>query len=557
MNRSMLPQKSFINFVICLVILFLIQLLVTFNTELFHDEAYYWMYSQYPDWGYFDHPPMVAILIRLGNNLFAGEGGNRILFLILNFSSIFLLYRLLQPKNLLLFTFLIGSCSFFLLYGFLTFPDTPLVFFSLLFFLSYKKYLQNDSVSNSLWMVISMTGMLYSKYHGILILVFTLLSNLRLLKNLSFYWIVFITTLVYIPHLYWQYTHSWAAVKFQLIDRTQSVYKISYFFSYLLQPFILFGLSGIPIFYAAWKTRADSGFEKSLKWNIAGVLCFFLLFSFSRRIEANWTNILSGPFICLAYGELQNNLRLVQKYFRFLFIPTFATYLFALSCFVFDILPSGWNLSSEIHHQKLWSSQIENATRHRPVVFFNSYQMAAKYQFYSGIVSYTLNDNKFRNNQYSFWPIEDSLLGKEVAIIPNWNERSFDSVQTVRGKYSFRIMDHFVSFGRIKIIPEHSSYSFQAGKTSELDFQLVVPDTLYIPYMRTTDATMCYSFFKNGKEFQTKRSELFMSNLSTNKSNTIHIDSPAEPGEYQLNLSIQTGILQPTMNSDPIGIRIY
>ena len=140
MNRSMLPQKSFINFVICLVILFLIQLLVTFNTELFFTMKHTIDVFSVSDWGYFDHPPMVAILIRLGNNLFAGEGGNRILFLILlNFSSIFLLYRLLQPKNLLLFTFLIGSCSFFLLYGFLTFPDTPLVFFSLLFFLSYKK----------------------------------------------------------------------------------------------------------------------------------------------------------------------------------------------------------------------------------------------------------------------------------------------------------------------------------------------------------------------------------------------------------------------------------
>src|SRR4249920_2282829 len=28
--------------------------------ELINDEAYYWMFSRFPDWGYFDHPPMVG-----------------------------------------------------------------------------------------------------------------------------------------------------------------------------------------------------------------------------------------------------------------------------------------------------------------------------------------------------------------------------------------------------------------------------------------------------------------------------------------------------------------
>ena len=30
------------------------------------DEAYYWLWSQHPAWGYFDHPPMIAWLIRAG-----------------------------------------------------------------------------------------------------------------------------------------------------------------------------------------------------------------------------------------------------------------------------------------------------------------------------------------------------------------------------------------------------------------------------------------------------------------------------------------------------------
>lgn len=36
---------------------------------LIPEEAYYWMYSQYPALGYLDHPPMVAWLILAGTTL--------------------------------------------------------------------------------------------------------------------------------------------------------------------------------------------------------------------------------------------------------------------------------------------------------------------------------------------------------------------------------------------------------------------------------------------------------------------------------------------------------
>src|SRR5215216_5292804 len=39
--------------------------------ELANDEAYYLLYSRFLQWNYFDHPPMVALSIRLSTaNLF-------------------------------------------------------------------------------------------------------------------------------------------------------------------------------------------------------------------------------------------------------------------------------------------------------------------------------------------------------------------------------------------------------------------------------------------------------------------------------------------------------
>jgi hypothetical protein len=38
-------------------------------TGLHPDEAYYFQFSQTLDWGYIDHPPMIALLIRAGGRM--------------------------------------------------------------------------------------------------------------------------------------------------------------------------------------------------------------------------------------------------------------------------------------------------------------------------------------------------------------------------------------------------------------------------------------------------------------------------------------------------------
>ena len=46
-----------------------IRWLVAGAAGLSHDEAYYWQWSRQLDWGYYDHPPMVAYLIFAGRAL--------------------------------------------------------------------------------------------------------------------------------------------------------------------------------------------------------------------------------------------------------------------------------------------------------------------------------------------------------------------------------------------------------------------------------------------------------------------------------------------------------
>lgn len=81
-NRSYMQALVDKRVAIGLFIWWLINLLQAAFTELAHDEAYYFMFSQQLDWGYFDHPPMTALLIWLGSFM-GGEFGVRFFFTIL------------------------------------------------------------------------------------------------------------------------------------------------------------------------------------------------------------------------------------------------------------------------------------------------------------------------------------------------------------------------------------------------------------------------------------------------------------------------------------------
>src|SRR3954470_16115219 len=52
----------------------LVRLVFAGIIPLFPDETYYWEWSRHLAAGYFDHPPAIAILIRLGTTLLAPFG---------------------------------------------------------------------------------------------------------------------------------------------------------------------------------------------------------------------------------------------------------------------------------------------------------------------------------------------------------------------------------------------------------------------------------------------------------------------------------------------------
>src|ERR1700744_139288 len=170
----------------------LLNAIQAYTQEIHADEAYYWLYSLLLDGGYLAHPPMVAIFIRIGDSLVHSELGVRLMTILSSTLSLYVLWLIVKKYGVQArwFVLVVSGIFIFHLYGFMTTPDAPLFLFTVLFYFIYQKYVDEDKIRWALLLAVIIACLLYSKYHGILLVGFTLLANLRLLTRRSFWLIV-------------------------------------------------------------------------------------------------------------------------------------------------------------------------------------------------------------------------------------------------------------------------------------------------------------------------------------------------------------------------------
>ena len=90
----MSTSYSTLRFPIFLGLWVVLNLVQAAFTQLDPDEAYYWIYAQQLDWGYFDHPPAAALLIKLGTLLLPGELGVRFFIVLANALTLWVIWDL-------------------------------------------------------------------------------------------------------------------------------------------------------------------------------------------------------------------------------------------------------------------------------------------------------------------------------------------------------------------------------------------------------------------------------------------------------------------------------
>ena len=443
-------------FIYLLCALFLLNIVQSIFTELIYDEAYYWYYAQDLAWGYFDHPPMVAFLAKLSSFLFDGELGVRFFGCVLGVGTYLILWQLIESKekyrHVPLFFVLLFSMPLLNAYGFLTLPDTPLLFFTALFLFVYKKFLERPSIGISVALGLVMAALMYSKYHAVLVILFVFLSNVALIKN-RLAWLAVATAFVcYLPHFAWLYNNDLVTIKYHLFERPNQPYSFEKFtLGYILNLVLVFGLLFPWVYWALLKTTSKDYFKRALQFLAYGVILFFFLSSFNRRVQTQWIIVICIPLAVLTYEYFLLRPK-PRKCIMRLGLASTAILLFARVGLVYEPL---FPVVYETHGNKEWVGTLKEKAGDIPVVFENSYRRAPMYAFYSGNTSFSLNNFHYRQNQYSIDGSEQKVQNKQILYVTKYAKEGDITYTNARGTLFYGIfMDNFRSFRKLQCIVE-------------------------------------------------------------------------------------------------------
>ncbi|MGJ8745775.1 ArnT family glycosyltransferase [Polaribacter sp.] len=555
-------MKQFVNkniqilFYTCWFFSLLLQALFT---ELMYDEAYYWMYSRELSWGYFDHPPAIALLVKIGYSLFNNELGVRLLPMLASVSTIFLWQKIINPKELKVFYLLVLSMGIVHFMGFLALPDNPLLLTSALFFFVYKRFLEKSNLKNALFLGVAAGILILSKYHGVIIIGLTVLSNLKLFRNKYFWLAILPFVAILIPHFLWQFQNDFPSIKYHLFERIVDNYSINYTLEYLgTQPFILGPFTGILFFIAHYKLSSKNQFEKTLQYLFWGGYLFFFIMSFRGRIEAHWTLFIVFPALYFGYNYVIKQTIRKKLYYYFGVISVLLIVAIRILISI-DLEKNNTSIVAEItkqFHQKEKMKAIEKQAKDLPVGFMNSYQNASLYEFYSKSKGFSLNNTWGRKNQFDVWNVEQKYRGKKIFLVANYENKKLDSINGFP-KIKYAILENLQLFSGIKITS--NTMRNTAFMAEEIPVTITLnnnnKEVLNLEANSKYPPSLIYQFFE-GKNMVFQKEIQRITNQSLNKEIKFDMQTPDKKGKYTVCFSIMAGWLPPTINSNKYKIEI-
>jgi 4-amino-4-deoxy-L-arabinose transferase-like glycosyltransferase len=282
-----------------------VRLVAAAYTPLTFDEAYYWTWSKHLAGGYYDHPPMVAVLIRLGT-LIAGdtELGVRLVSILLALPMSFAVYRTAE----LLFggrrvaataTILLNVTLMAAVGTMIVTPDAPLLVASsfVLFFLA--KLLATER--GAWWLAVgAAVGLaLLSKYTAlffgpaILIWLIAVPTLRRWLLSPWPYLGGIVAFAIFSPVIFWNADHQWVSFAKQFGRARIEDFTLGYIGELIptqiavATPLVfILGMMGLT---ALWRGQAGAPAARALInstfWTIT---LYFVWHSLHSRVEGNW-----------------------------------------------------------------------------------------------------------------------------------------------------------------------------------------------------------------------------------------------------------------------------
>ncbi len=199
------------------------------------DEAYYFYWARFPDWGYFDHPPLIAWLsglVRLFPASVLAARAGTIALSILGIPLLTSLFKTvgLKERDSLGTALLLASGSLAgILLGYISTPDIPMVFCWIAALHECAKALDGNPKR---WLSAGLfTGLgIIGKYTMVMIgpvFLIALLFHRRRLLNPWPYLGGLVCVLVLAPHILWLKQNDWITTRFQFGRGLKSEYGVS------------------------------------------------------------------------------------------------------------------------------------------------------------------------------------------------------------------------------------------------------------------------------------------------------------------------------------------
>ena len=294
------------------LLLLIIRLLFISNTLLINDEAYYAIYARHLAWGYVDHGPIVAYLIKLftliWENSFTVRLGATTLMSVLTIILYYFGKKYFNTETGIVLSLSLTANMLFHTNSIVITPDVPMTFFTILammfYYLAYcvnEKYIYIGGGMLGL-AVLSKISALFPAI-GIALYPILIKEKRHWLKNIHYYGSFTLAFLIFLPFIIWNFQNDFAFVR----NQGSHIYRGGGFGHFINLWLGLAVISGPLFFYfsvikpfanlKSWKSSSDSIQFFTIVTIVP--LSYFLGHSLFSKFELNWPApvFLSGLFL--------------------------------------------------------------------------------------------------------------------------------------------------------------------------------------------------------------------------------------------------------------------
>ncbi len=416
-------SKEFLLLILFLAMkaILMVAVILYAGIHLSPDEAQYWTWSQYLDWGYYSKPPGIAWQIWLGTKLFGStELGVRFFAVILGFIQSLAVYTLARNAGLSLrgafwSSLLMAFSPIGWIGSFQTITDGGmLLFWTLASSLCARELNRgNDPNAMKIGFYILCGALFKWPIYFFWILYFFIKAQLfpsqkisKLISGIS------ISLLGLLPSVWWNWSHDWATFRHvsALLQgghgaaTSNTLEFIGAQMLLMTPPLIILAAYTFPFFIKNWKLLSPSIYFIATSFFSSVIVA--LILSFFQKVQGNWI-VFCYPAAIVWLAWYVIDMKAVSNRW----IKSSLAFSCIVVCSVIGFSQWSWLPFNPLKHQLGWDQIKIALSKHgydpeKHFLASDKYQTTSLLSFYGENQNraYFLNLNGIRNNQFSYWP---------------------------------------------------------------------------------------------------------------------------------------------------------